>query len=236
MKVIIKRFVYCILHFCKSLLMKITFRDKRREKILAEYRKRLENNDFSLFSSNCTGGIVSHDLGLPFRSQFVNLAVRPHDFVRYLKKLDYYNSLDVEFPDTAESSWNGDYPVGVIGDVTVHFIHYKTEEEARSKWNERKMRLNKDNIFVVMCERDGCTKEDLLEFDKLPFKNKVVFTHLPYKDVKSAFYIPGFENENELGVTLAFRNTFSAKRYHDIFPFVDWFNGEYEVNNPAYMG
>lgn len=49
-----------------------------------------------------------------------------------------------------------------------------------------------------MTDRDGCTKEDLIEFDKLSYKNKIVFTHVPYDDIKSAVYIKGFEKDNEV--------------------------------------
>jgi hypothetical protein len=86
-----------------------------------------------------------------------------------------------------------------------------------------------DNIFVMMSEQNNCTMEDLIEFDKLPYKNKVVFTKQPYPNIKSGFYISGFETKKEIGTVLAFKNVFSAKRFYDCFPYVDWFNGDYRV-------
>lgn len=121
----------------KSMVKSVILLDKRRNRINMCNRAKLRNMEMSILSSNCAGGVMSHDLGLPFRSQFVNLALRPKDFVKYLRDLDYYNSLDVIFPEDVEPCWGGgQYPVGRVGDVTIHFVHYTTPEEAREKWNE----------------------------------------------------------------------------------------------------
>ena len=44
-----------------------------------------------------------------------------------------------------------------------------------------------------MSDRDGCTNEDLLEFDKIKCINKVVFVRELRPDLKSALYVPGYE-------------------------------------------
>ena len=222
---------YRILKFIKRIILALTFRDLRREKINRRNRERLKNKDFTLIASNCNGGVLYHDLGLPFRSQFINLWIYPKDFMKYLRNFDYYNSIDdIHFlPENLKRGH--EYPIGLIDDVEVHFVHYKTDEEALEKWNIRKKRINKDNVFVMMSEQNRCTKEDLREFDKLPYTNKVVFTKQPYEEVKSAFYIKGFGRKSELGAALAFKSIFSAKRYYDQFPYVDWFNGDYIVGH-----
>lgn len=225
----VKNAVYAILRAIKQIIVALTFREQRRAKINEKDRKRLRNKEFSLISSNCNGGVMCHDLGLPFRTQFVNLWLWPKDFIKYLNNLDYYNSIDeIRFlpPDMRRGH---QYPIGFVDDLEVHFTHYKSDEEALIKWNERKRRMNKDNIFVMMSEQNNCTMEDLIEFDKLPYKNKVVFTKQPYPNIKSGFYISGFETKKEIGTVLAFKNVFSAKRFYDCFPYVDWFNGDYRV-------
>ena len=91
-------------------------------------------------------------------------------------------------------------------------------------WIERSKRINLENIFILMTDRDGCTKEDLIEFDNLPYKNKVVFTHLPYDDINSAIYIKGFEEEKQVGMCFNFKNRYTGKKYYDDFDYVNWFN------------
>lgn len=221
--------LYPILHNGKKALTTLSRQQARRDVINARERARLKNKDFSLISSNCNGAMISHDLGQQFRTQFVNLTLMSKDFVRYLGNLEYYNSIDeIRFlPEEDREGWN--CPVGVLKDLRIYFVHYHSDDEALQKWNERKKRMNPDNLFIIMSEQNGCSREDMLAFDALPFKNKVVFTHKPYEDVKCAFYIPGFEDKGELGNALAFKNPFSAERWYDVFPFVDWFNGDFQI-------
>lgn len=196
-----------------------------RERINKVNRKQLMNEDFSLFASNCNGGFILHDLGLKFRSPTVNLWVPPSDFVELLKKLEWYMKEPVIFSDELEAQTG--YPVGVLaGRVKVFFQHYKTRDEARKKWIQWSERINYDNIFVLFTDRDGCTYENLKEFDLLPYQNKVVFTHKPYPDIKSAYYIRGFEKLDSVGMCFEYKNKFTGRKYYDQFPYVQWFNGE----------
>ncbi|MDE6474829.1 MAG: DUF1919 domain-containing protein [Clostridia bacterium] len=68
---------------------------------------------------------------------------------------------------------------GVVGilnnEIKINGIHYKTFEELKNKWNERKMRVNYNNIFIIGSYRDGCTDELVERFCALPYKNKVFF-------------------------------------------------------------
>lgn len=213
----------------KNVFEACTLRNVRRGLINHHNREKLENIDFSLVSSNCNGGVMCHDLGVQFRSQFVNLWMFCNDFIRYLSDLDYYNSIDdIAFIPREASGCN--YPVGLIDGMRIFFVHYNSDEEALIKWNERKKRIDKKNLFVMMSEQNGCTKEDLRAFDELPYSNKVVFTKQPYTDIRSAVYVPGFEEQRDVVTMLAYKNIFSAKRYYDDFPYVDWFNGTYKVD------
>ena len=48
-------------------------------------------------------------------------------------------------------------------------MHYGTFEEAKLKWYERSKRVDYSNLYIVMTDRDGCTYEDMLEFDKIKY-------------------------------------------------------------------
>lgn len=182
-------------------------------------RRRLKNRDFSLFASNCNGGCICHDLGLPFRSPFVNLYLTAPDFVRLLEAPKEYLSCPLEFQKTDK-----DYPVARLKDVTLHFMHYKTPGEAQGAWERRRQRINWENLFVMMSDQDGCTKEVMEAFDALPYRNKVIFTHRPQPSICSAVYIPGFEDQPCVGNCDAFVNGYRGKKYFDAFDYVKWFN------------
>ena len=120
-----------------------------------------------------------------------------------------------------------DYPIGLLKDIKIYFQHYKTEQEAQNKWNERKTRINYDNIFVLFTDRDGCSYNDLTAFDNLPFKNKIVFTKTAFPEIKSAMYISGFEEMDSVGMCYEYMPDKPYMKYYDQFDYVSWFNGKY---------
>ncbi len=200
--------------------MKIIFDDILKHLYKKYMQLRLRNKTFSLISQNCNGMFMLKDLNLPYYSPFVNLWLYPKDFIMFAKNMDYYLNLDMKF----DTDNDFEYPVGILGDIKIFFTHFKTKQEALEKWNKRKTRINKSNIFFLMTDRDGCTKEDLIEFDKLPYKNKIVFTHIKYPNIRSAVYIPGFEQDECVGLCFKYPSKHSYKRYQDIFDYVKWFN------------
>lgn len=183
-------------------------------------RKRLKNTEFSLFANNCNGGCICHDLDLQFRSPFVNLYLATPDYIKFLKNPQKYLNEPLIFFNHESKT----YPVAKLSDIELFFVHYDSINEATEAWNRRKERICWDNLFVLMTDQDECTDKVLNDFDSLPYKNKVVFTHIPRPDVKSSVYIPGFENEPEMGNCDAYVNAWSGRKYFDAFDYVEWFN------------
>lgn len=184
-------------------------------------RARLKNKHPSVLSSNCNGAVMLHDLGCRFNTPTVNLYMTAKDFLllladpkRYLEKA----------PEEVES--DEPFPVGRINDITLYFMHYGSFEEALDKWVERSKRVDFDNLFVMMTDKNGCTEADIAAFDALPYPHKVIFTHKPYPKIKSAFYIKGFEDQNEVGVLSEWKPGFFKRRWLDAFDSVAFLNGE----------
>lgn len=194
------------------------FNRQKRKAINQRNQQRLTNHSMSVIASNCNGAFILHDLNEQFRSPFVNLYLEPADFVKYLQNITAYNQMELGFISTDKP-----YPVGKLADITLHFMHYHSEQEAREKWQERLKRLNLDNLFIMMTDRDGCTYQNLQDFDRLPFENKVVFTHKPYPEIRSSVYIKAFENQNQVGDLFEFSG-WNGKKYYDQFDYVAWFN------------
>ena len=181
-------------------------------------QRKLTNQGMTVISANCVGAFILHDLHQPFNSPFVNLYLSPQDFLRYLQNMDFYRTQPLTFVQTEKS-----YPVGKLADLEIHFMHYHSEQEANEKWQLRMSRMNLDNLFIMMTDRDGVTEKDIQLFDQLPFKNKVIFTHKPYPAFKSACYIKGFEKQNQVGHIFEFSG-WNGKKYYDQFDYVKWFN------------
>lgn len=181
---------------------------------------KLKNKNFSLISSNCNGTFILKDLNLKYNTPFVNLWLYPKDFIKFISNIDYYSNLELQL----ENNENYPYPVGILNDIKIYFQHYSNKKEAKEKWEKRIKRINKNNLFILMTDRDGATKEDLIAFDNLPFKNKIVLTNKKYDDIKSSIYISGFEKENCVGNCYEYKNFLSIKRRYETFDFVKWFN------------
>lgn len=183
----------------------------------------MKNSDFTIISSNCLGGVISHELELEFMSPTVNLFIEPSSFVKFCKNLTCYFEQPLE-----EKEWSGDYPIALCNDIEIHGLHYRNFSELKDKWNERKRRVNFDNIFIFMIERDGCTYEDILEFDKLPYKNKVVFVSKEMPEIKSAIHIPKaneiINGKIQVKDLLGYRSTLVGKRDIDYFDYIKFLN------------
>lgn len=156
------------------------------------WRMRNRNKDFTLISNNCWGGGVYQDLRIPYMSPTVGLYFYPDDYIEFLLHLEYYcKSATLTFTRISKYKTGiASYPIGLLDNkIEIHFLHYATEDEARDKWYRRVARMNWNNIYVKMDDRDGCMQHHIVHFDTLPFKNKIIFTaqDLPYKSV---VYLP----------------------------------------------
>lgn len=190
--------------------IKETIKDKLR--IITNYtsRKNLKNKDFTIISNNCWGGQVYQDLGLEYKTPFIGLFLYAEDYMKLLKSISYYMNQPLTFVN--ESKYDeankmiadSYYPVGMLDDIELHFVHYDSEEEAAGKWVRRKDRMNYENLFIKISERDGCTEQTLKEFEALNFKNKLSFSAKEYQGLKHNVFFKENENlgivENELKI------------------------------------
>ena len=185
-------------------------------------RSRLKNITPTIISSNCNGEYWYYDMKLKFLSPTINLSFDMNEYVKMLENLTWY----MKQPVLPCEDKRFDFPTGRIGDIEIRFNHYKTFAEAVYKWEERKKRINWDNLFVLGVDGDNCTYETIQRFDKLPYKNKVIFTHIPYREIDSAYYIPGFEKCEGVEALLYFKKQARIRRYLDDFDYISFLNGK----------
>ena len=183
-------------------------------------RLRLKNRNMTVFSSNCNGAYMLHDLGCPFNSPTVDLYFLPDHFLKFVNDpMRYLNS------ELIETHVEGiTYPVGKIEDVLLFFMHYHSFDEAKITWERRSKRVNMNNVYIVMTDKDKCSYENIKQFDELPYKNKVIFTHKPYPEFNSVIYIPGFESQGEVGILSDWKPQLLKRRWLDDYDYVSFFN------------
>lgn len=180
-------------------------------------RMRLRNKNFSIVSNNCWGGGVYQALKLPYNSPFVGLFINAPCYLTLLKKFHFYMSCHLEFTEVSKyGSYQGQkYPIGILNkEIEIHFLHYKTKEEAFEKWERRKLKLptEVEKIFFKLDDRDFCTPELIAEFHLLEFPRKVSITKKKQIQHKNNFQL---KNPNDF---ILFDTTF------DHFDIINWLN------------
>lgn len=184
-------------------------------------RKGLKNKDFTILSCNCAAGILYHRYDLPFLTPTINLWIEQNDFLKFVSDLDYYLAQDLEFIET-----DAGYPVAQCGDIRIWFNHYTSEEDARAKWESRKKRIRRDNLFILMSERDGIGREDIVKLGEVPCRGRVIFTSHRYDDIPYAVFLPPYEGEEEVGYYLQKNPLTDRTVMERYFDFTKWLNGE----------
>ncbi len=190
-------------------------------------RKKLNNTTPTFLCPNCIGGILFHDLGLQFRSPTVNLMMYQPDFINFATNLDHYLSKELHFYQDPDYTC----PCAKLDDITIHFTHYPTADVAEKKWNDRKSRINPDNLFIFATERDGLTKEDIQRLGTISARGILVFTTHNYPDIPYTLQIPCFDENGEVGNILKKSIINESRNYEKYFDFVGWFN---EANGKPY--
>lgn len=205
----------------------------RLRSVIPQKRAKLVKKDISILCNNCTGGLILHDLGLRFDSPTINMFFRGLDFFDFIEHFEYYITKPlVQIPNLKYDSATPDYPVAIISgdgnfkDIELHFLHYKTFDEANEKWETRKARLHMDSLYVIWTFMGMEPNEELyIRAQNLPVKNKVLFVNHPVNQEKypDFFYIKGFENQVGTGLLGNFMNL-KGERYYDQFDYVEWIN------------
>ena len=195
-----------------------------RKEVIEQMRCKNEVEHVSIISSNCIGGILSHDLGIRFESPTINLFFSANDFIKFVKNLKYYLSIDFDYFEKSERG--GGYPVGHLEDITIHFVHYKTEEECKEKWNRRKLRVDFDNILLIFTDRNGLTTEMLQEFLNLPYKKLVYVSKKEMCITNECIYVPGFEKEKNVGEMDKYADWTGHRYYEKYVDIVGWLNSK----------
>ena len=144
---------------------------RRNRRIIEKVRAALPQPmpAITLISQNCIGGIFYQDMGMRFDSPTVGLFFKGPDFVKLASDLPGYMAMEPEM------RWDEEYPVGKLGDIEIHFMHYDTCAKALQAWRRRRERIHWDHILVLCSDRDGFTAEDFAKWTEIPYP-KVLFT------------------------------------------------------------
>ena len=201
-----------------------------REKLhLAHLRRRLHNHSFCLFTNNCVGGVICHNLNQPFRSPTVNPWMTAEGFLTFMNDLPFFLNCEIEqvFEEGIQ------YPIGRMrhGDsvVILYFMHYDSFQTAVEKWRVRASRVDLSNVYVILDypgtndtpETQNRVRE---KFDRLPFEKKAMLTNTSGVDGSNVFPFGFYDRDLMPGKILQRKNNRTVKRYIDDFDYVSFLN------------
>jgi len=114
-----------------------------------------------------------------------------------------------------ETERESPYPIGLLGDIEIHFLHYGNEQEAQEKWQRRCERIDFEHLYFIMVTNGPYNNSTLSQLLGNRPKNKVVFHRDQNLDQPSCVYIPS--QAKDMG------NLYSQyQRFVGRFSFSDW--------------
>lgn len=136
-----------------------------RRRLASQVRK-LDAAGISIVSNNCVAGILYEMAGLPKQSPTAGIYFTGMAYAQFLADIsedhmDFWTGIDpkdLTFKE-AQQCWALCARSG--GELV--FLHYKTPEDAVTKWDRRLERLRKRTPFAISSIRDGITPDSLRE-------------------------------------------------------------------------
>jgi len=189
-------------------------------------RKELKNFDFTIIASNCWGGGIYEQLGLPYTTPTVGLFFFAPCYIKFISALPENLVAELRFIDHSKYEvanqlrLENKYPIGFLkNEIEIHFMHYKSQSEAFDKWTRRCKRVNPSNLFFSFTDNEVCTLDEIKKFDALPHK-KVFFSSKNIEGIRSLVWLKEFESKGKVGDTYS-----NPSFYRKYFNAVKWLNG-----------
>jgi uncharacterized protein (DUF1919 family) len=188
--------------------------------------RRLQNTKFTVVANNCFGSRFYKILNRGYDTPFVGVFILPECFVKLAEDFDAYMDLEMQFireskypqVNQIREKHGEDYPLGLLGDVEVNFLHYGSEEEALEKWNRRKARMKRDHLFFILIANGPCDEALMERFVGDDPEHRVCFHRNERISRPGCVYIPS--EIEDMG------NLYSQyHRFVGRFDFADWILG-----------
>lgn len=114
------------------------------------------------------------------------------------------------------------YPTARLKEITIYFNHSKAEEDARENCDRRHKRINYDNLFLIMYDREDITEADILRLKNIPCRGKIVLSHRKHPDIP---YVKTMRPGTRLfGQQCIDKDWLGMRTFEKQFDYVTWLN------------
>ena len=144
----------------------------KRQRYFAKHY--LQNNDLTLISSNCLGGLIYHDAKQQFISPTIDMTYSPEDFLYLVEHFDELENTELTIVKS-DKNW----PVANLlfkkenKSIVIEFVHYHAFEEAKDAFYRRVRRIT--NNRVVLFTQKHLSYEIAKRFNDLPYKKLCIY-------------------------------------------------------------
>lgn len=116
----------------------------------------IRNQNISIVSNNCWGGVIYHTLGMECLSPFKNVSFSSQDYIKIISNLKHYLSINPIWTGKKEmdSNQNREVPMLQLDDVFIKCNHDFDAERAIHNWIRRRYKFNWNNILIEMYTED----------------------------------------------------------------------------------
>jgi uncharacterized protein (DUF1919 family) len=193
-----------------TLYSKISYKLKRISSQVVDYlyskyaKRKLKQHKFCIICNNCFGGHLYEATNRPYNTPTVGLYFFSEDYIKFVENLDTYLKEDLNFIKESrfeECRKEHDvkkYPIGLLSNnLEIHFLHYKTEEEAEIKWNRRKERVIDSDILVIMNDQNKFSEDLMSRFDSIKYPK--IFLSSKEREGKTIKVISYYKNKDVVG-------------------------------------
>ena len=147
-------------------------------------KKQVGDKPFCVFSNDCWGGELYKWTERPFNTPFIGLMLMAPCYIKFLRNPQHYLSMPLVFVNESTykemnqfRSSHHMYPLGKLDDIEIHFLHYKTADEAAEKWERRKVRIDWNHLVVKFAlDKDYAKPSDLDILAQMPYPKKISFS------------------------------------------------------------
>jgi uncharacterized protein (DUF1919 family) len=162
-------------------------------------KNQLEGCKFSIISNDCFGAEMYRWIDKPYNTPFIGLMVMAPCYIELIKNFEHNILQPLSFTKSTRYPEMEDfrhrrnnYPIGLINEAEIHFLHYHSEMEAYDKWNRRRDKIDFNNLRFKFClDKDFATLAHLQTFDELRFPFKLCLGEQPISGFQSFAHIPG---------------------------------------------
>ena len=109
------------------------------------------------------------------------------DFIKLVNDLEYYLSVELQF------RWAEEYPIGILDDIEIHFVHYDTCQQAKEVWDHRKKQVNLSRVLVLATDSCGFDFEVFEHWKKIRYPKLLFAAHGQYGSHPDVLYFPRYE-------------------------------------------